>query len=207
MNRNAANAFLKILEEPPQRALLVLVAHSPGLLLPTIRSRSRRFPLAALSPETVRGLLSRYRPDLDESSAAPIVRLAGGSIGRALELAAAGGVDLYRNLLALLSRRSGIDPAAAQALADRLARPEADDAYRMFEELLRQLLARLRSRRRKTRSARRRTSPRRRSSSTWAAGRADGVGRTARGDRPHLRPRRRAQSRPQADGARRRLCD
>ena len=143
MNRNAANAFLKILEEPPQRALLVLVAHSPGLLLPTICSRSRRFPLAALSPETVRGLLSRYRPDLDESSAAPIVRLAGGSIGRALELAAAGGVDLYRNLLALLSRRPGIDPAAAQALADRLARPEADDAYRMFEELLRQLLARL----------------------------------------------------------------
>ena len=91
----------------------------------------------------MRGLLARYRPDLDESSAAPIVRLAGGSIGRALELAAAGGVDLYRNLLELLSRRQGIDPAAAQALADRLARPEADDAYRVFEELLRQLLARL----------------------------------------------------------------
>src|SRR5205814_6509761 len=39
MNRNAANALLKILEEPPQRALLLLVAHSPGRLLPTIRSR------------------------------------------------------------------------------------------------------------------------------------------------------------------------
>src|ERR1700688_1149105 len=48
MNRNAANALLKILEEPPQQALLLLVAHSPGRLLPTIRSRCRRFPLAPL---------------------------------------------------------------------------------------------------------------------------------------------------------------
>src|SRR4029077_13207291 len=46
MNRNAANALLKILEEPPSRALLLLVAHSPGRLLPTIRSRVRRFPLS-----------------------------------------------------------------------------------------------------------------------------------------------------------------
>ena len=50
MNRNAANALLKILEEPPRRALLLLVAHSPGRLLPTIRSRCRRFPLAPLPP-------------------------------------------------------------------------------------------------------------------------------------------------------------
>ena len=51
MNRNAANALLKILEEPPQRALLLLVAHSPGRLLPTIRSRCRRFAMAPLPSE------------------------------------------------------------------------------------------------------------------------------------------------------------
>ena len=61
MNRNAANALLKILEEPPHRALLLLISHSPGQLLPTIRSRCRRCPLAALPQPLVVELLERYR--------------------------------------------------------------------------------------------------------------------------------------------------
>src|SRR5204863_3643546 len=69
MNRAAANALLKILEEPPRRTLLLLVAHSPGRLLPTIRSRCRRFPLAPLPPAIVRQLLLRYRRDLPEPQA------------------------------------------------------------------------------------------------------------------------------------------
>ncbi|HEX3954559.1 MAG TPA: DNA polymerase III subunit delta' [Stellaceae bacterium] len=142
MNRTAANALLKILEEPPQRALLLLVAHSPGRLLPTIRSRSRRFPMPALPPETVHQLLARYRPDLPEAQATALTALSGGSIGRALELAAAGGVELYDAVLALLARDRGIDPAALHAFADRLAHNEAEDSYRAVEELLGQLLAR-----------------------------------------------------------------
>ena len=143
MNRNAANALLKILEEPPRRTLLLLVAHSPGRLLPTIRSRCRRLALTPLSPEIVGELLARYRPDLAEAEAAAVTALAGGSIGRALDLAVAGGVELYRSLLALLSRDQGLDPAALHAFADRLARPEAEEAYRAVEELVGQLLARL----------------------------------------------------------------
>ena len=143
MNRNAANAMLKVLEEPPRRALLLLVAHSPGRLLPTIRSRCRHFPLAPLMPDIVLRLLERFRPELDRSEADVVVRLAGGSIGRALDLADAGGVALYRTLLALLSRPQGIDAAALHGFADRLVRPEAEDAYRVVEELLAQLLARL----------------------------------------------------------------
>src|SRR5439155_6979120 len=65
MNRNAANALLKILEEPPRRGLLLLVSHSPGRLLPTVRSRCRHFPLAALARPLVLQLLGRYRPKLD----------------------------------------------------------------------------------------------------------------------------------------------
>jgi DNA polymerase-3 subunit delta' len=142
MNRNAANALLKILEEPPRRTLLLLVAHSPGRLLPTIRSRCRRLALAPLPSDIVGELLSRHRPDLPEMDAAAVTALAGGSIGRALDLAAAGGVDLYRSVLALLSRDRGIDPAALHAFADRLARPDAEEAYRAVEELVGQLLAR-----------------------------------------------------------------
>jgi DNA polymerase-3 subunit delta' len=140
MNRSAANAVLKILEEPPRRALLLLVAHSPGRLLPTIRSRCRRLPLSPLSDETVRGLLDRYRPELAATDAEAIAGLAGGSIGSALDLAAAGGLDLYRSLVTLLVR-----PRVPElhAFADRLARADAEDAYRLGEELISQILTRL----------------------------------------------------------------
>ena len=63
MNRNAANALLKILEEPPPNAVLLIVAHAPGRLLPTIRSRCRRLALQPLADETVIALLGDYAPD------------------------------------------------------------------------------------------------------------------------------------------------
>ena len=143
MNRNGANALLKILEEPPSRALLLLVAHSPGRLLPTIRSRCRRMVLSPLAPALVDGLLTRYRPDLDEPQREGVAALAGGSIGRALDLAATGGVELYRSVLSLLGRDARIDPSALHGFADRLARAEAEEGYRAVEDLLGQLLARL----------------------------------------------------------------
>jgi DNA polymerase-3 subunit delta' len=143
MNRNAANALLKILEEPPRRALLLLVAHSVGRLLPTIRSRCQRLALAPLPGTTVSALLTKYRPELVETDADAVTQLAEGSIGWALELTTSGGVELYQTMLKLLSRRPGIDPIALHGFADRVARQDADEAYRATEELLRQLLARL----------------------------------------------------------------
>ncbi|HEX6442088.1 MAG TPA: DNA polymerase III subunit delta' [Stellaceae bacterium] len=143
MNASSENAVLKILEEPPGRALLLLVSHRPGRLLPTIRSRCRKLRLSPLAPELMRQLLARYRPDLDAQHAEAIAALAEGSIGRALDLASAGGVELYRSVLDLLSRDSGIDATALHAFADRLARREADESYRAVGELIGQLLARL----------------------------------------------------------------
>jgi len=140
MNRNAANALLKILEEPPRRSLLLLVAHSPGKLLPTIRSRCRQMKLSPLSTETVRVLLTRYCPDLDDKTASAITELAEGSIGRALELAGSGGIELYQAMLGLLAHRPRLDPLALHAFADRLARADAEDSYRAIAELLGQHL-------------------------------------------------------------------
>jgi DNA polymerase-3 subunit delta' len=137
MNRHAANAVLKILEEPPLRALLLLVAHSPGRLLPTIRSRCRRFQMAPLPPAIVARLLETYRPGLPRAQSAALIGLANGSIGRALELAEANGVELYSGMLALAQ---GADPAALHRLADRLVRGESDNAYRAAGELLSHIL-------------------------------------------------------------------
>jgi DNA polymerase III subunit delta' len=142
MNRNAANALLKILEEPPRRSTLLLIAHSPGKLLPTVRSRCRQMKLSPLSTATVRTLLDRYCPDLDDKAAAAITDLAEGSIGRALELAGSGGIELYQAMLGILAHRPRLDPLALHAFADRLARADAEDSYRAMAELLSQHLGR-----------------------------------------------------------------
>jgi DNA polymerase-3 subunit delta' len=142
MNRNAGNALLKVLEEPPRRTLLLLIAHSPGKLLPTIRSRCRQMKLSPLAPANLRELLAHYAPDLDDAEASAIADLAEGSIGRALELAGSGGVELYQTIIAMLARRPGLDPLALHGFADRLSRAEAEESYRAAEELLSQHLAR-----------------------------------------------------------------
>src|ERR1700690_157910 len=67
MNRNAANALLKVLEEPPPRAVLLLVSHAPGRLLSTIRSRCRRLDVKPLSAAIVDGLLAERMPSLSEA--------------------------------------------------------------------------------------------------------------------------------------------
>jgi DNA polymerase III subunit delta' len=141
MNRNAGNALLKILEEPPRRTLLLLLAHSPGKLLPTIRSRCRHLALSPLPNATVRELLTRYSPELGDAEAREICDLAEGSIGRALELVGSGGLELYKTMISMLSRRNGLDLAALHAFADRLARADGEESYRAVEELLRQHLA------------------------------------------------------------------
>jgi DNA polymerase III subunit delta' len=142
MNRSAANALLKILEEPPRQALLLLVSHSPGLLLPTIRSRCRRLAIRALAPAVVAQLVARYRPDLAQPEAAALAALAEGSIGRALELADCEGLVLYRSMIDLLSQTPRIDVTALHGFADQFARADAEDAYRTGAELLSQFLAR-----------------------------------------------------------------
>ena len=84
MNPSAANALLKMLEEPPPRAILFLVTHAPGRLLPTIRSRCRQVKLSVLAPDLVDGLLARRLPGLAASERLTLVGMSDGSIGRAL---------------------------------------------------------------------------------------------------------------------------
>ncbi len=142
MNRNAANALLKILEEPPARAILLLVSDNPGRLLPTIRSRCRRLALRPLPEATVADLVARYRPDLSQRDRDALTDLAEGSIGRALELAEEGGVALHRKLVELLGALPDLDGVALHAFADKVARWGNDDGYRVFTELMPATLAR-----------------------------------------------------------------
>lgn len=82
--KEAANALLKALEEPPEFATLFLLTENPGELLPTIRSRCITLRLAPLSVSETESLIARRRPDLKPEQRKLISRLSGGAIGRAL---------------------------------------------------------------------------------------------------------------------------
>ncbi len=143
MTRSAANAALKIVEEPPPRALVLLVSHAPGRLLPTIRSRCRRLELRALSGETVKKIAARHMPDLSAEDLDELAHLAQGSAGRALSLADHGGVELHREMLAILGNYPSIDEMALDKLSDRLGRAGAEDGFRVFGEMLTGMLGRM----------------------------------------------------------------
>lgn len=143
MNRNAANALLKVLEEPSERSLLLITAASPGRLLPTIRSRCRHLMLAPLAESEVAGLIRTYLPSATADEAVGLAQLAEGSIGRALDLAELGGVALDRELTALLEKLPTLDGGAVERFADKVGRFGADDAFRLIAELLPARLARM----------------------------------------------------------------
>ncbi|HVM79760.1 MAG TPA: DNA polymerase III subunit delta' [Stellaceae bacterium] len=142
MNRNAANAILKILEEPPKQAILMLLSDNPGRLLPTIRSRCRKLALRPLDDATVAELLARYRPDLSQRDRAALVEIAEGSIGRALELAEQNGVKLHREIVGLMSALPEIDGTALYGFAERAGRWGNDQGFRVVSELLPATVAR-----------------------------------------------------------------
>ncbi len=143
LNRHAANALLKVLEEPPERSLIVLLAHAPGRVPPTIHSRCRKLKLKPLDEAVVGRLLARYCPDLGEEEREALARLAEGSAGRALMLAAQGGLELYRELLGLLDGLPRLDVPALHSLCERLARPQAEADWRTLTALLELWLARV----------------------------------------------------------------
>jgi DNA polymerase-3 subunit delta' len=137
MNRNSANAVLKILEEPPPNAVLLIVAHAPGRLLPTIRSRCRRLALQPLADDIVMRLLGEYAPDVKAEEHLALARLAEGSVGRALELAGAGSLELYNEMVGVLATLPELDMARLHGFAERFARrgEEANAAWRSLNYL------------------------------------------------------------------------
>ena len=121
LNTAGANALLKILEEPPRRALLLLVSHSSARVLPTIRSRCRLLALRPLPVDDVAraaaAAIGRSPDDADISSAAAVAE---GSVRRALALLDGDALDLRNLIVALLDRLPAVDPRALHALGDRL---------------------------------------------------------------------------------------
>jgi DNA polymerase-3 subunit delta' len=127
LNREGANTLLKILEEPPARALLLVVSHAPGRLLPTIRSRCRRLNLRPLGTDDVISAASQaLGVTADDPQLVRAAPLAEGSVARAIALMDGPLLTLREKIGDLLARLPDTDPLALHALGDSLGR--ADDA-------------------------------------------------------------------------------
>ena len=134
LNRHAANALLKLLEEPPGRALILLVCSAPGRLLPTLRSRCRSLRLRPLDEATMHAVLQPLLPAMPADERQILIELSDGSPGRALSLAADDGVALSRLVQDALSRTGDRSASWSYELADTVLR--RDSGFSTFIGLL-----------------------------------------------------------------------
>ncbi|GGA10705.1 DNA polymerase III subunit delta' [Neptunicoccus cionae] len=141
MNVSAANALLKILEEPPEKTVLLLVSHQPARLLPTIRSRCRDLRCTALSPQDQSTALTAAGLEIGSDPA--IAELSGGSVGAALRLAHGDGAQRYAALVALMEQAPGLDRGQATAIAEKCGGAANAENYDITVLLIDLLLTRL----------------------------------------------------------------
>ncbi len=142
MNTSAANALLKILEEPPPRTTLLLVSHQPARLLPTIRSRCRELRCASLGPAPLAEALAATGTEVPANSEA-LAELSSGSPGAALELMNYDGLSTYAEIVDLLSKVPAVDRARAIRLSEgaRMNDPKTLLLVRLIETFLARLSA------------------------------------------------------------------
>ncbi len=134
MNPNAANALLKVLEEPSRRGILFLTADAPGRLLPTIRSRCRRVQLAPLPPDAMAAALAPLLPEMDEEERGRLGAIAEGSPGRAVMLAGEGSLAVSALVDQVLAELPRIGMARMHDVADRATK--TDTGFGTFMTLL-----------------------------------------------------------------------
>ncbi len=104
MTRSSQNALLKILEEPPKNSLLILIAHRPGLLIPTIRSRSRMIEFSPLGRDDFDSLIKKSMPQATAVEMNALYNISGGSIGVSLRLMQEGALKSFDRVTSLLAK-------------------------------------------------------------------------------------------------------
>lgn len=138
LNRAAANAILKILEEPPRRALFLVISHAPGKLLPTIRSRCLPLRLQPLGPEALSNALEHlgFGDGTGETSLADIAARADGSVSQALMLLRYGGLDIVRAFEEVMKAGPLAGRKGMHSLADTLTAKDRETAFVFFQAQL-----------------------------------------------------------------------
>lgn len=129
LNRSSANALLKLIEEPPPKSLFLLIAHRPGLVLPTIRSRSRLIRLRSLDAQDIAQVVRGLDPSWSETDVSAAAARSQGSVHDALRLLGHHGVELSATVGRLLGRLPALDWREVHKLADQVAGRDGEAAY------------------------------------------------------------------------------
>jgi DNA polymerase-3 subunit delta' len=142
MNPSAANALLKNLEEPPSRTLFALIAHSPGRLLPTIRSRCQMVRLQPLDADTLAAALAAVgvKPPADDQARDDLAERAGGSVRQAILLTEHGGLEIAKALDDAVAAQKADWPASLR-LAEVVAARDYESRFDLFNAHALDLLA------------------------------------------------------------------
>ena len=139
MNRNAQNALLKILEEPPAKTVIMLVTHRAGALIPTIKSRSQTMHFNPLNREILADLLNKTETPPAPEQKDTLIDMAEGSIGKAITLIEEEGTEMLQTVLSLLQADKP-DWKTIHKTADSLARVGQNKAYSLFQTTLTHIL-------------------------------------------------------------------
>ncbi|MBJ6125694.1 DNA polymerase III subunit delta' [Microvirga splendida] len=134
---SSANALLKVIEEPPPRSLFLIVSHAPQRVLPTIRSRCRRLLLRPLEDQEIRAAIASLGSPWSDTPGDVLdqaLRYGEGSVRRTLELLDAEKVAFIDQVTKLLNGLPRTDTKQVLALAEALARRDADDTYELALE-------------------------------------------------------------------------
>ena len=140
-NEHCGNALLKTIEEPPDRVLFFLLAHRPGKVQSTIRSRCRRLMLAPLPDRAMQQAVTALMPSAASEVIARSIRHGHGSPGRALRLIAKDWLELVADIDRILDNLSAMSARDLAAFSDRLDGRAKDDAFRLFRETLQGFIA------------------------------------------------------------------
>jgi len=143
LNSNSANAILKILEEPPPQTVLMLIAHNPNRLLPTIRSRCRTLKLRPLNKAQFTSVMRHIAPTLEGSEIRTLAQLSAMAPGVALELYEQEAAEKYEALLEIVSRLPALDAGAVHAFAEKTAGGKTHTNWHVFTQLMLFLFARV----------------------------------------------------------------
>ncbi len=144
MNRSAQNALLKILEEPPKKTLIILIAHRAGKLIPTIHSRAQVMLFQALDTDDFNYILAKHDgpSPLASGQQGLLWGLSNGSVGKAIEILESEGLDLLASFLSAFEHGKA-DWGKAHPLAETIGSKHDERSYRIFSALLLEALSRV----------------------------------------------------------------
>jgi DNA polymerase III subunit delta' len=135
LNTESANALLKLVEEPPSKCLILLVCHTPGRLLRTLRSRCRRLALKPMPESDLRNVLANLQLEkpLTPENIHAVSAIANGSPGRALQLLNSEGAKAFQKFVGAKRLDAPMRAAVGQHFSTRAA---AQQDFEIFMDLL-----------------------------------------------------------------------